>query len=141
MRRLLTVLATVAMMMGVLAVPAVADEAEVFTDTVTFEAGNPCSGELHIVTINFLISVHDHEDEVLVRLRRTGETSDGFIMEHGKETISEGGGVFSAQFRDPWNNPDTGEKFEAAGRFLEVDGEVIVDDFRLACVSGPTILP
>lgn len=135
MRRVVTLLAVVLTMVGVMAAPAAADGEVTFRDSVTFEDINPCSGEVHTITINFLVQVHEHPDDVFIRVRSTGYTDSGYIMAHGSQTFSITDGVFQAQFDDPWNNPETGEKFGAAGRFLEVDGEVIVDDFVLICLS------
>jgi len=135
MRRTLTVLSLAAVFMALIAAPVSADEPEVFTDQVVFEALNPCSGELHTVTLNFLISIHEHPDEFNVRVRRTGYTSDGYVMKWGKETFVASDGTEMGQFRDPWINPSTGEKFRAEARFLAVDGEVLVDDFRLVCLG------
>ncbi len=69
-----------------------------------------------------------------VRVRRTGFTDGGYVMAHGWEKFFATDGLVQNQFEDPWNNPETGHKFGAAGRFLEVDGEVIMDDFVLICL-------
>lgn len=135
MRRAVTLLAVVLTMVGVMAVPAAADGEFTFTDSVTFQDVDPCTGELTTITINVLVQVHEHPDDVFIRVRRTGYTDTGYVMAHGWQRISITDGVFQAQFEDPWNNPGTGEKFGAASRFLEVDGQVIVDDFVLICLS------
>jgi len=135
MRRIVTFVAVIAMTLGMIAAPAAADGEFTFTDSETFEDVNPCSGETISITINFLVQVHEHPDDVFVRVRRTGTTSDGFIMAHGFETFSAVDGVAQGQFDDPWNNPETGDKFVAQGRFLEVDGDVVFDEFRLVCLT------
>ena len=129
------------MLVGVMALPAAADEPEVFRDSFSFPAPNPCTGLEHIVTINLLISIHEHGDDFFFRAQRSGHTSDGYVMTSGRESFSVYNGTVEGFFRDRWHNPDTGERFEAAGRFLEIDGEIVQDDFRLVCVTGPTILP
>lgn len=133
MRRTLTMLAVMIMTLGVVAAPALADGEFTFTDTDTFEDVNPCSGETITITIEFLVQIHEHPDDFSVRVRRTGSTSDGFIMAHGSETFSAVDGVEQGEFMDPWNNPATGDKFVAQGRFLAIDGEVVFEDFRLEC--------
>ncbi|REK10348.1 MAG: hypothetical protein DWQ40_12880 [Actinobacteria bacterium] len=118
-----------------IAIPALADEPIEFTDTVVFEDLEPCSGELQTITINFFVSIHEHDEELIVRVRATGHTSAGYIMEYGRETFLETGTTAEGEFLHPWINPATGDKFVAQGRFLEVDGEVLIDDFRLVCRS------
>ena len=136
MRRLLTIVSVMAVFMAMVAVPASADDPIEFMDQAVFDALSPCTGEMHTVTINFLISIHEHEDEFNVRVRRTGYTSDGYVMKWGKETFVGSDGTEYGQFRDPWINPATGDKFRAEARFLAVDGEVLMDDFRLVCLTG-----
>ena len=142
MRRALVLIGAIAMLVGVMALPAAADDPEVFNDSFSFDAPNPCTGLIHTVTIDLLISIHDHgADGQFFRAQRTGHTSDGYVMTSGRERISYVNGVFDAFFRDRWHNPSNGQGFEAAGRFLEVDGEVVYDDFRLVCTTGPTLYP
>ena len=119
-----------------MAVPAAADDPIVFRDQVVFDAVNPCTDELHTVTIDFLIEIREGENEFMARVRRTGHTSDGFYMNFGKEVFVAVDGSENAFFTDPWVNPDTGQKFVAQGRFAAEDGEVLVDDFRLVCRTG-----
>lgn len=134
MRRILTLLAVVSMLLGVMAAPAAADPV-VFEDSTTFVDLDPCSGVEQEITIYFTIWVNETDDGVDVRVRRTGHTSAGFVMEHGKETFTAFDGVEMGEFEDPWRNPATGASFVAQGRFLMVDGEVLVDEFRLVCTS------
>ncbi len=135
MRRLLTTLTTVALLIGLVAGPATADTPEEFTETEKFEDVNPCSGELITITIDAYLSVHMHDDTYVVRVKRTGTTSDGYIMEHGRDNFVADEMNFSGAFMDPWVNPDLGTKFVAQGRFVVVDDKVIIDDFRLECRS------
>jgi len=135
MRRLFTTLAVAALLTGLVAAPAVADEPIEFPDSISFEATNPCSGELITINIDSYISIHEHDGTSFVRVRNTGWTSDGYIMGHGGETFVGTEENFSSSLNDPWVNPDLGTKFVAQGRALVVDGEFIVDDFRLECRS------
>ena len=135
MRRLFATLAVAALLMGLVAAPAVADEPDEFINSFSFEAVNPCSDELQTVNIDAYVSIHEHDGTLIVRVKRTGTTSDGYIMGHGRESYVEDDSTITASFNDPWVNPSLGTKFVAQGRFLMVDGDVILDDFRLACRS------
>ncbi|MFV2000548.1 MAG: hypothetical protein ACC654_09325 [Acidimicrobiia bacterium] len=135
MRRSFTTLAVAALLIGLVAAPAVADEPDEFVESFSFEEINPCSGELITINIDAFTSVHDHDGTLIARLKRTGTTSDGYIMGHGRESFVEAGSTITASFNDPWVNPGLGTKFVASGRFLMVDGDILVDDFRLACTS------
>lgn len=135
MRRALATLAVVSVLVSVMAVPALADDPIVFRDQAVFDDINPCSGELMTVTLDLLIEVRESEDVVTVRVRRTGHTSDGYLMNSGFEFFVDADGSIYDSFTDPWINPATGESFVAQGRSLEVDGDVLVDDFRLVCRS------
>lgn len=135
MRRVVTLVAVVLVMVGVMAVPAAADGEFTFRDSFTFEDINPCSGELQTVTINVLVQVHEHPDDLFIRARRTGYTSTGFVMAHGWERFTISDGTITSHFEDPWNNPETGEKFGVAGRWSEVDGVLAFDEFVITCLS------
>ncbi len=135
MRRIFTTLAVAALLTGLVAAPAVADVPNEFTDSESFEDVNPYSGELITVNIDAFVSVHEHDGTIIVRVKQTGTTSDGYIMAHGRESYVETDTTITASFNAPFVNPDLGTKFVASGRLLIVDGDVIVDDFRLACRS------
>lgn len=135
MKRVLTLLAVMMVLLGVMAAPVAAHEPVVFEDSVTFQDFDPCTGELQTITINFRIWLLEDEDSVVARVRRTGHTDGGYVMAHGWETFFASDGLVQNQFEDPWNHPETGHKFGAAGRFLEVDGEVLVNDFVLICLK------
>jgi len=135
MRRLLSALATAALMIGLVAAPAVADVPEEFLDSETFEDVNPCSGELVSITIDSYVSIHEHDGTTIVRVTSTGTISDGYIMEHGRESFVATDTSVTASFMFPFVNPDLGTKFVAQGRSLVVDDEVVFDDFRLECRS------
>ena len=134
MRRALMMLAAVSMLLGVMAAPAAANPV-VFQDSVTFVDLDPCTGADQEITIDVTVWVYETADGVDVRVRKTGHTSAGYIMEHGKETFTAFDGVEMGEFEDPWRNPATGDSFVAQGRFLMIDGEVLVNDFRLVCTS------
>jgi len=117
--------------------PAGADRPVEFTDSVTFPATNPCSGLDHEVTIDFEIRLHEHGNKVIVHLKRTGTTDDGYVMDHGVENQVFNGNIFRAAFTDNWRRAD-GSKFKAQGVFVDNlnTGEVKVDNFRLRCIGN-----
>jgi hypothetical protein len=146
MRRSLTLLVTVGVLIGLMAAPAAADKPTNFQpDPVVFYPINPCTGLVHEVTVNVDVFEHQggHPNGGFVgRAVRTGSTSDGYVMEHGREVQMANGNVFVNPFKDFWRNDD-GSKFIAQGVFI-VDiknDEVQVDRFSLRCLGAPTILP
>ena len=146
MRRSLTLLATIAVLIGVMAAPAAADKPVNFQPPPSvFDALNPCTGLEHKVTIHFDVYEHqgDHPNGGFVgRAVRTGSTSDGYVMERGREIQMANGNVFVNTFKDLWRNDD-GSKFIAQGAFVFdiKNDEVQVDVFSLRCLGAPTILP
>lgn len=135
MRRTFALLAAVSVLVGLMAVPAAADDPVVIRDQVVFDDINPCTEELMTVTLDLLIEIRESEDAVSARVRRTGHTSDGFLMNSGFEFFLAADGSVYDSFTDPWVNPDTGQSFVAQGRFVEEGEDVLVDDFRLVCRS------
>lgn len=147
MKKLFMTVATFALLSaGFLAAPASADSPEPFPDTVTFPAENPCTGQIHEVTINVMVRIHEHQNNFVIKVDRTGTTSDGFVMRSGTETqhynpVSQTAG---AHFKDFWTNPETGQKFHVRGNSNVVLGngpdapptEVKVDNFSLRCVRS-----
>jgi hypothetical protein len=143
MRRLLTLLATVMVLVGLIAAPAAADEpAEIgpFTDG-PFSDFNPCTGDPMEVTITFTVFVHEgHNNNFVVRLgERTGSTDSGYVLIGGHDNFRENNNGVSAGFRDVWRNPDNGDKMQATGRLRVVGSSAVIDSFDLRCVGGPTV--
>lgn len=133
--RLVAGAALVAGVVGGIGSPASADKPTEFTDSGTFTAENPCTGEEHDVTLTVEGREHSHGQRFIAHLSRTGTTSDGYVMDHGVETVSFNGKVFRAAFTDNWSNDD-GSRFQASGVFVERGGEVLVDKFTLRCLGG-----
>ncbi len=142
MRRII-VLALVLAMIGVMAPPALADTPErVDFGPDVFDDHDPCTGEIQTISISGYGIVHDHDGVIEARFHRSGYTSAGYLMTQGRDSFTvEGDSDFSGQFRDPWHNPDTGDAFVAKGTLVVVDGEIVVNEFTLACLTGPTIHP
>lgn len=144
MRRSLTLLATVMVLIGLVAAPAAADKPEVFGPfTNEFSDFDPCTGRLMDISITFKAFGHEeHNNNFVGRLgERTGFTNTGYILVGGHDNVRENKNGESSGFKDVWRNPDNGDKIQATGRFLLVKGTVVIDRFDLRCVGGPTILP
>ena len=103
---------------------------EIFTDV------NPCTGDEQEVTINNVVSVHEHGDRQVVHVDRTGTTSDGYVMDHGVLTFVFNGHVARQTFTDNWVDSN-GSRFQAKGSFVDNlnKGELMVDRFRLRCIK------
>lgn len=89
--------------------------------------------------------MHEHQNNFVLNIERSGTTSDGFVMRGGTEThhyntVSETTGF---QGKDFWINPATGQKLHVRGRNNVVLGEALdappteikVDHLSLRCVS------
>ena len=143
MRRSLTLLATVMVLVGLMAAPAAADKPTVvgpFTDV--FTDADPCNGVLQEITLNITLFEHQsHENNFVGRSVLTGTTDAGYVMTGHHETFVANKTGVRTNFKDVWRNPDTGDKFQATGSFRVVGNSPVVDSFNLRCVGGPTIFP
>ena len=130
-------LAAGACLVGLGTVPAAADAPARFSDSVTFTAVNPCTGQEHDITLNFEIAEHQHRNNFVVHSSRTGETSDGYVMKHGSESFVDNGNVARGAFTDNWRSSD-GSKFKAQGVFVFdiTNEELRVDRFSLRCIGN-----
>lgn len=131
-------LALVAIVLVTLAWPSAvsADRPTEIHDSVTFVDVNPCSGELHEVTLNFEIFVHEnHNNNVVVHLRRSGTTSSGFVMT-GNQQVVESEQGFRGHFMDMWSDGD-GARFQVSGHVnISATGEVVAEGSKFRCISG-----
>ncbi len=134
MRRIATFWAVTAVFVGVMAAPAVADDPVHFVEDVSFDALNPCTGEVHTVNITFSVFEHFHGDEFVARVRRTGTTSDGYDLVKGREVFKADPTGVWGWFRDVWSNPDGGAFF-AMGAFEMRGDDVLMDEFRIRCIG------
>jgi hypothetical protein len=123
---------------GINAAPAAAsdkvEETESFTDV--FTDINPCTGELHAVTIHVEAELEFRSDEIRIEEERTGTTSTGFVLEDGEQELRFDGdfNILRAELKDEWEHPD-GTSFTVEGRFrIDPDtGEVTKDSFSITC--------
>ena len=132
------VVGLVLMLSAVLAVPASANPPFVFTESFDpFTDPNPCSGAEMTVSIDVVVSIHEHLNNFVVTVKRSGTTNDGFVMVNGTETFVDNGHVARSTFNDIWRN-DAGDRFRASGTFvLNINtGTVQVDTFSLTCLGN-----
>jgi hypothetical protein len=139
-RRLTVICAVVSMFVGVLAIPALADEPATFAGSITFPDDNPCTTEFdpveHMVTINVEGLFHEHQNNYVEYTTATGSTDSGFTMLNSTSSLVANNGVERGVFLDLWHHPD-GSKFVAQGHFTFNfnTGELLVDSFRLRCLG------
>ena len=154
MRKSLTLLATVAILIGLVAAPAAADRPAEFTDHFYLDASNsflplndPCTGEsMEFFDITLEVREHQHKDGVIWSVKGYGVTGSGYVLsgspDHGVvKGNPEDGGFVVAGFSDMWTNPETGDKMHMRSVFIMKDGVPQVDIFSSRCVGGPTIEP
>jgi hypothetical protein len=142
MRRSLTLLATVMVLIGLIAAPAAADKPTVIGPiTNEFSDFDPCTGDEMGITITFTVFEHQgHNHNFVGRLgERTGETSNGYVLIGGHDNFQGNENGASGGFKDVWRNPDNGNKMQATGKFRVVGNSAFVDSFDLRCVGGPTV--
>ena len=84
MKWLIAVLVGVAALAFVL--PAAADPPTPFPFEFVFDDVNPCTGDMHTVTIAGTTSVHDHDDRVAAVSERTITTSPTGFVGHGTDS-------------------------------------------------------
>lgn len=147
MRRFSVFMGVLALLLtSVLAVPAGADRpVPLPTETVTFPAENPCTGEIHLVTLIFENRLHEHKNSASLITRRSGETSDGFVMQNGRQLqqINFVSTLGRSSFMDMWVNRETGARFKVSGTIVAElpDGpfgdpvNIRVDNFTIRCVK------
>ena len=138
MRRLIKAMTVALVLVMLVAAPALADPPSTFTDSPPpFVDVNPCTGLDHDITLNFEVSIHEHQNNFVVHVGRTGSTDDGYTMIGGTESFVANSGVERGTFVDQWRHPD-GSKFMVHGSFVfNVNQlELQVDRFSLTCIGN-----
>ena len=111
----------VAVMLGVVAlafaVPAAADPATEFPFEFVFDDVNPCTGDIHTVTIAGTTSVHEHDGRIVAYSQRTITTSPTGFVGHGTDSYVLNGQTEMFRLTDILTNP-SGDRFRA--RFVIV---------------------
>lgn len=138
MRRLIYAVTLVMAFVGILALPAMADEPAAFTpDALVWEAVNPCSGLPHEVTLNPVVSMHSHQSNGLFHVSYEGTTSSGFTLIAGTENAMRNDNVVRGTFSLQWRHPD-GSEFMEQGRFVInfQKNEMLVDALGARCLGS-----
>jgi hypothetical protein len=117
--------------------PAAADEPSKIPFEFVFDDVNPCTGDIHTVTITGTTLVHSHDGRIVAQSERTITTSPTGFVGHGTDSYVLNDQVEMFRLADIATNP-SGDRFMA--RFVFVidvsTGTVRVDKFELTCL-GP----
>ena len=131
----------VAVLLGVVALsvagPAAADPPTAFPFEFVFDDVNPCTGDIHTVTIAGTNFVHFHDSRIVVYSERTITTSPTGFVGHGRDSTVENGQVVMFRLADILTNA-SGDRIRArAVIVLDVStGTVRVEKGELSCL-GP----
>jgi len=154
MRRSLTLLATVAILIGLVAAPAAADKPTEYEINLEFPADNPyfpvtdpCTGEDMTFFITLKVRDHvGHKNNMTGIAQAYAYTDTGYVLSGDPDHLMIKGDPSEPElvvsgFNDSWRNPETGAKMHMQSVFIEKNGVAQVDKFRTWCVGGPTIEP
>jgi len=122
--------------LAVLTAPASADQPMVLTNVVTFVDENPCTGLDHTITIFLNAFIHDHNNNFVVHVERTGITDSGYTMFNGHAQFVDNSHVIVNTFKDLWRSEDDGSMFEAAFTMIVNlnQGEIKVQEGAIRCI-------
>ena len=99
------------------AVPAAADPPTAVPFEFVFDDVNPCTGDIHTVTIAGTSFVHDHDGRIVAHSERTITTSPTGFVGHGTDSNVLNGQVEMFRLADILTNP-SGDRIRA--RFVIV---------------------
>lgn len=102
-----------------LAVPAAADPPTEIPFEFVFDDVNPCTGDIHTVTIAGTTYVHEHDGRIVAHSERTITTSPTGFLGHGRDSYVLNGQVEMFRLTDILTSP-SGDRIRA--------GHVIVFD-------------
>ena len=119
------------------ALPAAADPPTAVPFEFVFDDVNPCTGDIHTVTIAGTTSVHDHDGRIVANSRRTITTSPTGFVGHGSGSHVLNDQVEMFRLSDILMNP-SGDRIRA--RFVIVfdlsTGTVRVATGGLTCLGA-----
>jgi hypothetical protein len=101
------------------AAPAAADAPTEIPFEFVFDDVNPCTGDVHTVTITGTTTVHDHDGRIVAHSGRTITTSPTGFLGHGRDSYVLNGQVEMFRLTDILTSP-SGDRIRA--------GHVIVFD-------------
>lgn len=135
MRKTTKALLAAAMLVTLIASPALADEPSMESEVVTFTDLNPCTGSDNEITIDFGLKIHEHQSNFLLVIDSSVTTDDGFEGS-GHETFVDNGSIVTSTLNFVLDNSDTGAKYTVKSHFtFDIrHGELRVDRFRFNCV-------
>ena len=164
MRRTLTLLATVSILIGLIAAPASADKPTEFTVDFIFGEGgiepsplplnDPCTGEdMKWFNVHLVIREHQgHRNNLTGIAKGYGTTGSGYVLSGSPDHLMIKGDpanpdLVVSGFSDMWTNPENGNKMHMKSVFVLKKGDtpdtpvIQVDKLEATCVGGPTIEP
>ncbi len=148
-------LATVAILIGLVAAPAAADKPAEFEVRYLFEGessplplNDPCTG-LDMGYIDVLLVVREHQghrNNLIANVKGYGTTGSGYVLSGSPDHLTIKGDPTDPElvvsvFSDMWNNPETGDKMHMHSVFILKNGVPQVDILSSRCIGGPTIEP
>ena len=141
MRRRFTLLVTVGILIGLMAVPAAADAPVVFGPfEFGFDSIDPCTGEEHSGTVYGTFHGHfDHNNNFVLRVDETGTTDSGYVLLSGHVRDVETNNGVTFRLKEIWRNPDSGAMYEYSEVGRIVGNSVELDEVGERCVTGSTI--
>jgi hypothetical protein len=92
--------------------PTAADEPTAVPFEIVFDDVNPCSGDVHTVTISGTSFVHSHDGRTVVHSERTITTSPTGFVGHGTDSSVANGQVVMFRLADILTNA-SGERIRA----------------------------
>jgi hypothetical protein len=117
MRRILCLTTLAALGAIVAALPAAADPPTEIPFEFVFDDVNPCTGDIHTVTIAGTTSLHEHDGRIVSQSERTITTSPTGFVGHGTDSYVLNGQVEMFRLTDVLTNP-SGDRIRA--RFVIV---------------------
>ncbi len=136
MKRLVIAAPLAASLVLSLAAPAAANPRTEVSDEVTFLDVNPCTGDVHEVTMNVTFLVHFHDRVTVARGVRRLTTSSGYAG-RGTSSYVQNGRVEMFRFSDRVTD-GSGNRIRASGVFvLDLStGTIRVDRFKVTCLGS-----
>jgi hypothetical protein len=167
MERTLTLLATVAILIGLVAAPAAADKPTEQIVTINseeegFEVWDACTGERMYDTIVWTAATHEHRNNIVEVGKVTGYTystagdqsTRGSIMSKSPDItmVNSNGEVLMSVYNKKWHNPDTGDTMRTSRVIVIKDftgfdteywlnWDIQIWTSRSWCISSPTVPP
>ncbi len=154
MRRSLMLLATVAILIGLVAAPAAADKPFDYripdVGFLEWDDFDACTGEAMHVKVYLEVSEHQHRNNVTGIAKGYGETSTGYVLSGSPNPLMIKGSwedeeLVATAFTDIWTKPN-GDKMRQHSVWVDKSGggplaDPQVDIFTSSCIGGPTVGP